>query len=192
LVIVFTVILFLSAKLDNLDDSGNTSPVFPSMTTPVAVLAAGVVMVQYVAASKEVEEKIEGGILHGNTLCVANGAVTAVPCSPVAVDSADIGVTAVAHCPVAVDSADIGVIVVTHFTIAVNSPKQTVATVADVAVALDFTNIGVAAIPHGAVILYFGYHRIVLVTYRLGLPHLGPAQHQEQNYSGNPLHCIYH
>ena len=126
-------------------------------------------------ASKEVEEKIEGGILHGNTLCVAYGAVAAVPGSSVVIDFPYVRIAAVAHCPVAVDSADIGVIVITHFTTAVDSPKQTVAAVADVPVALDFTNIGVAAVPHSAVTLYLGYHRVIFVAYRLGLPHLGSA-----------------
>ena len=168
---------FFPAKLGNLDDSGNTSPVFPSMTTPVAALAAGVLWFNMSQPSKEVEEKIEGGKLHGNTLCVANGAVAAVPGSSVIIDFPYVRIAAVAHSSVAVDSAYIGVIVVTHFTVAVNSPKQTVAAVADVAVTLDFTNKGVAAVPHRAVILYFGDHRVVLVTYRLGLPHLGSAQH---------------
>ena len=127
------------------------------------------------SASKEVEEKIKGGILHRNILSIANDAIAAVPDCPVIINFPHIGVAVVSDGAVAIDFTNIRVVAVAHFTITVDFPNQMIAAIADIAVAVDSADIGVASVAHSAVILNFGYHRIVLVAYGLGLPHLCSA-----------------
>ena len=140
----------------------------------------------------EVKKEIDGSILHGNILCVANGTIAAVPDSAVLIDSSHIGIVAAAHGAIALDFADKGIIVVSHGSVAANGSNQPIAAVTDVAIATDAGNVRIAAVPHGAVTFDSGYHRVVLVTYRLSLSHLCSTHSHEKKQSQDNLDYISH
>ena len=134
--------------------------------------------------------------MHGDTFCIANSTVAAVPDRPVFIDFSHIGVAAVAHGPIALNFADIGIAAIAHIAITADFSDQAVAAVADIAVAIDSANVGVATIPYGAVILDLSNHRIAVVAYRLRVAYLSRThrhkKYQRQDCFSEVFHQFFH
>ena len=129
---------------------------------------------------KEPEEEIYRGILHGHTLCRADGVVIAISHRTVALYLPDIRIIPVAHRPVALDLAQIGVVAVPDVAIALYLSQVVAVGVSDVAVAADTGDDRVVAVPHRTVLVNPGHSRMVRVPYGLGKS--GNAYRQRQQY----------